>query len=313
MKNNAHANHTPYHGVIVPMITPVTPTGQLDEPAVRRVIDYLIDGGVSGIFILGTTGEAASVPAAMKMRLAAITIEQAAGRAQVYTGISHNCLAVSIEAAEAFFEYGADVCVAHLPSYYDLDATEQEAYYTTLSRRIPGPLMLYNIPSTTHMSIPLEVVARLSTQPNIVGLKDSQNDLPRLERAVELLGGRPDFSILVGTTSLLAPAFKLGVHGSVPSLGNLAPALCQNMYAAAQDGDMDLLETCQEQLNELSHFLRGSLPLGKALAAHKAAMGALSLCGPAMLPPLQPLAESHQEQLRQAFSTWIASLQHIPA
>ena len=170
------------------MITPVTPHGELDEPAVRRVIDHLIEGGVSGIFILGTTGESASIPAAMKSRLVALTVEHTAKRVMVYAGISHNCLTYSVEAAQTFFELGVDVTVAHLPSYYELNPAEQEAYFITLSKNLTGPLMLYNIPITTHMSMPLGVIERLSKLTNIVGMKDSENDAARLANEINLFG-----------------------------------------------------------------------------------------------------------------------------
>lgn len=308
MQNNASSSHTPYHGVIVPMITPVTSTGELDEPAVCRVIDYLIEDGISGIFILGTTGEAASISATMKLRLASLTIDHTAKRVLVYAGISHNCITDSVEAAKAYFDLGVDVTVAHLPSYYELNPAEQEAYYIRLSHDIAGPLMLYNIPMTTHMSMPLDVIERLSTCPNIIGLKDSQNDATRLTNEMELLGSRSDFAILFGANALSAQALLLGADGIVPSLGNLVPNLCQQLYNSARQGNSDSVETCQQQLNELSYMLRDSLSLGQSLGAHKAAMSALSLCGPAVLPPLQPLTASQQQQLRQNFTNWLAKL-----
>ncbi len=308
MQNNLSSTRTPYHGVVIPMITPVTPTGELDEPAVRRVIDHLVEGGVSGVFILGTTGEAASISVAMKLRLAALTVEHTAKRAMVYAGISHNCLTNSVEAAEAFFKLGVEVMVAHLPSYYDLNPAEQEAYYVTLSQKINGPLMLYNIPITTHMSMPLEVIERLSALPNIVGLKDSQNDTARLTAIIKLLGGRSDFAIFTGVTALSGKALQMGADGTVPSLGNMVPALCQRLYDAAVNGDADCVATYQRQLDELSQLLRGTLSLGQSLGAHKVAMGALSLCGPDVLPPLQPLTESHQQQLQQNFTVWLAKI-----
>ena len=308
MQNTSTSSHTPYHGVIIPMITPVTPNGELDEPAVRRVIEYLIDGGVNGIFILGTTGEAASIPAAMKLRLAALTVEHIAKRTMIYAGISNPCLADSIEAARIYYKLGIDVTVAHLPISYDLNPAEQEAYYIKLSQNVNGPLMLYNMPITTHMSIPLEVIARLSSRPNIIGLKDSQNDAARLAEAIALFGNRSDFSILIGPNPLLGQSMQLGADGLVPSLGNLVPSLCQRLYDCARQGDSGGVETCQQQLNELSDLLRNGLSLGQALAAHKTAMGVLSLCGTAMLPPLQPLSESHQQHLQKTFSAWMAKI-----
>ncbi len=178
----------PYCGVVVPMVTPVTPAGALDEPAVRRVIDHEIRGGVNGIFVLGTTGEAASLSQEMRLQLVKLTLDCAKGTTKVYAGISHNSLDSAVAAADDYSQLGVDVLVAHLPAYYDLNPEEQEAYFLALNQKIKGPLMLYNMPSTTHMSLPIEVIARLSEQQNIVGLKDSERDVARLTKIMEALG-----------------------------------------------------------------------------------------------------------------------------
>ena len=145
-----------HHGVIVPMVTPVTPDGSLDEPAVRRIVDHLVAGGVHGIFVLGTTGENTSVPLAMRERLVAATVEHVAGRVRTYAGISSNCLADSVAAARAYVPLGVDAVVAHLPMYYALNAEEQFTYFNALAERIDLPLVLYDIPVTTHMAIPVD-------------------------------------------------------------------------------------------------------------------------------------------------------------
>jgi 4-hydroxy-tetrahydrodipicolinate synthase len=244
----------------------------------------------------------------MKLRLAELTVEHTAKRSMVYAGISDTCLADSIEAARVYFERGIDVAVAHLPLSYHLSPEEQEAYYMRLSQNITGPLMLYNMPITTHMSIPLEVVARLRNRPNIVGLKDSENDPARLANEINEFAGQPDFVIMIGVNTLLAQTLQQGADGIVPSLGNMVPGLCQRLYECACNGDNSGAETCQQQLNALSDLLRKGLSLGKSLGAHKTAMSALSLCGPDMLPPIQPLAESHQQHLKQTFTAWLANL-----
>jgi len=294
-----------YHGVVVPMVTPFTSDGNLDEPAVRRLIDHLLDAGVAGIFVLGTTGEEASMPPAMRLRLLSLTIEQAAGRATVYAGISHNCLAASVEAARKYHELGADVLVARLPTYYALDGSEQLAYFRNLLERIPGPLMLYNISSTTHMTIPVEVVERLSEEPNVVGLKDSDADLARLEQLLAGVGQRSDFSILVGVTSLSAKTLKLGADGIVPSPGNLVPELCQRLYESAGNGQDRLAEGYQLRLNDVGNLIRGNRSLGQSLGRLKAAMGVRSLCGPYVLPPLVTPDAAEQDTVGRLFLDWL--------
>jgi len=295
-----------YRGIVVPMVTPFTPEGDLDEPAVRRIIDHLIEGGVEGIFVLGTTGEEASMPMSMRSRLVAITVGQVQGRATTYAGISHNCLAYSVQAAEEYIKLGIDVLVARLPSYYALSVEEQRDYYLALIERIPGPLILYNISSTTHMAIPIEVVERLSESPKVVGIKDSDNDLSRLKELLKRLGGRPDFSILVGVTELSVQALSMGADGCVPSPGNLVPGVCQQLYESAIRGDMETAEIYQRKLNEIVDIFRTNRTLAESLGLLKAAMGALSLCGPYVLPPLRTPDAAQQEAVRQAFHKWVA-------
>jgi len=296
----------PYHGVVVPMVTPIMSRGDLDEPAVRRVIDHLIEGGVSGVFVLGTTGEAASVPRTMRSRLVAITVEHVGDRAVAYAGIGNNCLDHSVQAAKEYFRLGIDVVVAHLPSYYALSPEEQSDYYATLVERIPGPLMMYNIPSTTHMSIPIEVVEKLSAHPKVIGLKDSENNLARLEAVMETLGARSDFAIFVGVSALSARALSLSADGIVPSPGHLAPKLCQGLYESGVRGDAVSAEEYQRQVDQVVDIYVRNRTLGQSLAALKATMGALGLCNPNVLPPLRPLDAAQQEAVRREFLEWQA-------
>jgi 2-dehydro-3-deoxy-D-pentonate aldolase len=297
----------PYRGVVVPMVTPVTSEGDLDELAARRVINHLLDGGVHGIFVLGTTGEASSVPPDMCSRLIAATVDQVGDQAKTYAGIGDTCFSRSVEAACEYFNLGIDVVVAHLPSYYALTPQQQLEWYSSLAREIPGPLMLYNMPSTTHMSIPIDVIAQLADHENIIGLKDSENDFDRLTELMHRLGGRSDFSIFVGVSSLASKAMVLGVDGFVPSPGNLVPKSCCGVYERSIAGDLVGAEVHQRDMDIVADICNQDRPaLGEKLAAMKAAMGALSLCGPDMLPPLTALTSSDQKALRTEILRWHA-------
>lgn len=287
------------------MVTPVTPDGSLDEPAVRRIVDHLVAGGVHGIFVLGTTGENTSVPLAMRERLVAAAVEHVAGRAMTYAGVSANCLADSVAAARAYAPLGVDAVVAHLPTYYALNAEEQFAYFNALAERIDLPLVLYDIPATTHMAIPVDVVERLSYHLDVVGIKDSGGDIGHLTALLERLGdGRPDFAILVGASILAAQGLALGADGVVPSQGNLVPALCRTLYDCAVAGDRDGAENHQRQLNALARLFVEDRSLAQSLGALKAMMGALGLCGPDVLPPLLPPSPQEQETLQWQFMAW---------
>jgi 4-hydroxy-tetrahydrodipicolinate synthase len=287
------------------MVTPVTPGGDLDEPAVRRVVDHMIAGGVHGIFVLGTTGENTSVPAAMRERFVAATVEHVAGRARTYAGISANCLADSVAAAEAYAPLGVDAVVAHLPTYYALNGEEQFTYFDALAERIDLPLVLYDIPATTHMAIPIEVVEHLSRHPNVVGIKDSGGDIEHLATLLERLGdSRLDFAVLVGASVLAAQGLALGADGIVPSQGNLVPALCRALYDCAITGDHEAAEAYQKRLNAFTQIFVEGRSLAQSLGALKAMMGALGLCGSDVLPPLLPPSLQKQEALRRQFLAW---------
>lgn len=286
-----------HRGVIVPMITPVTPDGELDEPAAARLVARLVGGGV-GVFVLGTTGETASLPPAMRRRLVEVAVTGAAGRAPVFAGIGDNCVADSIAAAEAYLRSGVDAVVAHLPSYYLLEPAEMHAYFELLARRIPGPLVLYNIPQTTHMSVPVEVVERLTALPSIVGFKDSENVPGRLEQVADRLGGRPGFSIFMGAAVLSVQALRRGYDGLVPGSGNLAPELWCRLYTHACAGRWEDAEGLQQQADALARVFQRNRTLGQSLAALKAAMEARGLCGPTVLPPLRTLEPAAREAIR---------------
>jgi 4-hydroxy-tetrahydrodipicolinate synthase len=291
-----------HHGVVVPMVTPLTQQGDLDEQAARTIIDYMIEGGVNGIFVLGTTGEAPSLSDTIPLRLAAVTAEHAGNRARTYAGISDNCLSRSVEAADAYFSAGIDAVVAHPPFFYPLSADELFEYYTALSAKLSGPLMIYNMPKTTHISIPLDVIDRLSASPHILGLKDSENDEVRLQHALSLFKEREDFVFFVGAAVLSAKTLRLGGDGFIPSSGNITPRLCHKLYQSACENNWEAVERYQQQLDQVGAVYQKNHSLGQSLAALKYLMSGKGLCGPAMLPPFQVVPTDDQEQLQQAFN-----------
>ena len=281
------SNQTQRHrGVIVPMATPFTENGSLDEDGARRIIDFLIDGGVDGVFVLGTTGEAASIPAPMRARLVEITVDQVRGRSLVYAGIGDNCVSRSLEAGAEYHTAGVDAVVAHVASYYPIGPEEIESYFTRLADQLPGPVILYNIPSTTHHSIPIDVIGKLCDHPNVAGLKDSERNEERLRAITGQFAGRGDFSLQVGVTAHALLGLELGAVGFVPSSGNLDPVSCHEAYESMNRGDLESAQRAQDKMDAVGNFCQPGCPLGGSLAILKAAMSLKGLCGPHMLPPL---------------------------
>lgn len=282
------------------MITPLTPNAQLDEDGVRRIVEHLIAGGVDGIFILGTTGESVSIPYAMRSRFAAIAVEQVAGRVRTYAGIANNIMSHSATAAAEYLAAGIDAVVAHPPFYYPLNNAELYDYFATLSGLIEGPLILYNMPATTHISIPLEVVERLCVLPNIIGLKDSERDIARQEAAIQIAHAQSDFAFFTGVAAYSTMALRLGADGTVPSSGNLIPDLCAEIYRCALSTDWERAQHFQERTDQIAAVYQTGRSLGQSLAGLKCAMQRLGLCGPTMMPPLQALAPDEQLAVNRA-------------
>jgi dihydrodipicolinate synthase/N-acetylneuraminate lyase len=286
-----------HSGVIVPLVTPVTPDGQLDETAAARLVDHLASNGC-GMLVLGTTGEVASLPAALRQRYVEIAVRTAARRTPVFVCPASNCVSFSIETANAYLAAGADAVVGILPNYFKLEPPEMLAYFERLADGIRGPLMIYNMPATTGMSLPIDVIEKLSQRPNITGLKDSEGTAGRREEVARRLGGRKDFSLFMGIAAHSIPAIKLGFDGLVPSSGNLYPERWHQLYQAARAGDWATAEKLQAGLDALNTVFQRNRTLGQSLAALKAGLALRQLCGPDMVPPLTALSPADQEAVR---------------
>ena len=175
-------------------------------------------------------------------------------------------------------------------------------YFEKLADAIPMPLIVYNIPSTTHMSIPLEVVERLSRHPNIVGLKDSERDEERLYASVATYREREDFSHFIGWAVQSTNALLQGSDGLVPSSGNIVPAWYRKLYDSVLADDLETAQNMQEKTDRVSRLYQGERSLGDSLAALKVLMERVGLCGSAMFPPLTPMSEEERPPLLEMVS-----------
>lgn len=279
-----------YHGVVVPMVTPITKNNEIDIDAVKRIINNFAQYNVSAL-IMGTTGEGNSVSVESGVKMIKAASEAAAGRITIYAGLAGNCISEQYDAAEKFIEAGADVIAATLPCYYSLTPKQMYEYYKNLADTLTAPLMLYNITITTHMSIPLDVIEKLSHHPNIVGLKDSENNIQRMEEALTLFSDREDFAYFCGCAANSAKALSLGADGIVPSVGNYLPKIYNDLFEAGISGNTEIADNLQAKTIEIGKINTDNLTLGESLAGLKVIMKMYGLCETYMLPPLTELEE----------------------
>ncbi len=290
-KNNS------YKGVVVPMISPLNDDLTVDAEGVERIVASFLKHDVAP-FIGGTTGEASSLSISQKEELVKTTVACAKGKTVIYAGIASNCISETIEMGKRFADQGAGVVVANVPSYYPLTDAQAARYCEDLADACPVPLIFYNITATTSYSIPLEIIDKLSYHPNVVGLKDSERDVQRLDKALELWKDRDDFVHLIGWAAMSSYALKNGSDGIVPSTGNFAPELYANLYASALKGDWEEADHLQEITNQLGALYQKDRTLGESLAALKVVMNEKGLCGTQVMPPIYKMDESAEDTYR---------------
>lgn len=287
-----------YHGVVVPMVTPVTKEGDIDVKAVERIIDNFAKYNVSAL-LMGTTGEGNSVAVEQGVKMIEAAAKAAAGRITIYAGLAGNCVSEQMEAAKKFVAAGADVIAATLPCYYALTPEQMMKYYTDLADALTIPLMLYNITITTHMSIPVDVIEKLSHHPNIVGLKDSEDNQERMEEILRLVADRDDFAYFCGCAANSAKALSLGADGIVPSVGNYLPKMYADLFDAGVKGDTATAEDLQQKTIEIGKINTAGLTLGQSLAGLKVIMKVVGLCDTFMLPPLTELDDDTVKRIQE--------------
>jgi 4-hydroxy-tetrahydrodipicolinate synthase len=286
-----------YAGVVVPMITPLTEKRQIDTLAVDRILSKLAENNISPL-LLGTTGESPSVGDAESLVFLDAAIQAKKHNQVIYAGLVGNNVAGLIEKAKQYAAKGADVIVATLPSYYLLTPKQMEDFYVRLADASPRPVMMYNIKATTQMSIPLEVVEKLSRHPNIAGLKDSERDAERLETCINQYRDRADFSFFCGWGAQSLRSLQMGADGIVPSTGNVAPEMYKKLYDAFNARNYSLAEQMQSETDEVAALYQKDRTLGQSLAALKGMMEIRGLCSRYMMPPLTDLSPAEMEELK---------------
>jgi len=274
-----------YTGVIIPVVTPLTEKLQIDEAAVSRLLTLFYQHNISP-FILGTTGESASLPLQLKKDYVLAAGKNKKRGSLLYAGIGSNVMAESIDFASYCSLHAVDVVVATLPSYYGLTEKQMLKYFTTLAGSISLPLFIYNIPATTHMSIPLPVIDELSKHKNIVGIKDSERGEERMLQSLQLWRDRKDFHYILGWAAKSADALLNGADGLVPSTGNLYPEIYADMIKFFENGDKDKMYEMQKLSDDYGALYQANRTLGESLHALKLLMKEKGLCEEYVMPPL---------------------------
>ena len=293
--------HPRFEGIIPPMITPLLGRDILDVEGLERLVERMIQGGVSGLFALGTTGEAPSHSYRLRRDLVQHTCRIVAGRVPVLVGITDTSLAESAHLAREVAELGASAVVTSAPFYFPAGQPELREYLEELLPELPLPLMLYNMPALTKVSFHEEVVSWAMDQEKIIGLKDSSGDLVYFKRMLRLASTkRPDWPLLVGPEELLAEAVLAGGHGGVNGGANLFPELYVEMFEAASSGDLTRTRELSSRILALSEAIYSVGQHGSAIIKGiKCSLSILGVCDDFMAAPFHRFHQAERETLAQ--------------
>ncbi|MGE7717702.1 4-hydroxy-tetrahydrodipicolinate synthase [Priestia megaterium] len=278
-------------GIMPALLTPLTKEQTVNERVLRQLTNHLIESGVHGIFALGTNGEFHLFNTEEKVKIAQIVIDEVNGRVPVLIGTGGNSTEEVIELSKRMEDIGADALSVITPYFVTPTQEEVIVHFQRIAEETSLPVLLYNIPSKTGMSLEPETVAKLAEVPNIVGIKDSSGNFENIKQYIEVTKGK-DFSVFAGTDSLILKTLKAGGVGAVASTANMIPDIVLAIYSNWLNGNNEGAEEAQEKLKPLRDtFQYGTLPaaLKKAVEIYGIPVG----------PPKLPVSELSGEGLEK--------------
>ena len=288
-----------YRGIVPPLVTPLAQRDTLDVAGLERLLEHVIDGGVHGVFILGTTGEAPSLSYRLRRELIDRTVGLVRGRIPVLVGVTDTAFVETVSLAQHAADAGADALVLTTPYYFPAGQTELTDYVQQLMPQLPLPVMIYNMPQMTKVWFEIETLRQLSDLEGIVGIKDSSGDLNYFRDVCELKSERPDWSVLIGPEAKLGEAMAAGGDGGVAGGANAIPKVFVQCYEALVAGDV---ETANQRLTLIEAF--GAIyDIGKYASRHikatKSALSILGICEDLPADPFHRFLPPEREQVSQ--------------
>jgi 4-hydroxy-tetrahydrodipicolinate synthase len=225
-----------FKGVFTALVTPFDEREEIDEEALRTLVDAQIAGGVAGLVPVGTTGESPTVSHEENIRIIEIVAEQAAGRVPVIAGTGSNSTREAVEMTQQAKKVGADASLQVTPYYNKPNQEGLYRHFTQIAEEGGLPVVVYNIPGRTGRNVETDTLMRLAEHPDIVGVKEASGSIPQM---MDVVAGRPEgFAVLSGDDNLAFPLTAIGGDGVISVASNVAPRHMADMIAAALKGEL---------------------------------------------------------------------------
>jgi 4-hydroxy-tetrahydrodipicolinate synthase len=285
--------NTPY-GVIPAMVTPLTGDDRINEAALRRLTNYLIDGGVHGVFAIGSQGEFWAFTADEKRRVWEIVVEETRGRVPVYAGTAAVTTRETVALTRLAEQCGVDAVSVLTPYFISPSDGELYDHYRAVAEATSLPVLLYSNPARTGVKLSVKIVARLAEIENIVGIKDSSGDLELAAQYIESAPG-DKFAVVMGRDTLIYAGLMYGAKGAIAATGNVVPGLVASIYEHFKAGDYEAARRAQEALAPLRlAFSWGTFPV-----VIKEALDLMGMEGGPARAPVGPMSAEQRERLRE--------------
>jgi 4-hydroxy-tetrahydrodipicolinate synthase len=283
-----------FQGTMTALVTPFR-GGQLDEAALRRLVQLQLAGGVDVLVPCGTTGEGATLTAEESTRVIRICVEEAKGRAPVVAGCGTNSTTTTIENVRRAKEAGADGALVVTPYYNKPQQEGLFRHFELVAKEGGLPVVLYNVPGRTSVDLLPETVGRLSKVPGVVGIKEASGSLVRSLEVLEAVQGRP-FDLIAGDDGLTLPVLAVGGVGVISVASNVVPERVSTIVQAFKRGDLAAAQAAQLSLNGLVRALFAETNP----APVKAALHLAGLMSDEVRLPLVPASEATRQKLMAA-------------
>jgi 4-hydroxy-tetrahydrodipicolinate synthase len=275
------------------MITPFR-DGEIDEPALRKLVQFHLRNGTDGLVPCGTTGESVTMTEDEQLRVIAIVVEEVNHRIPVIAGTGTNSTAKTIKMTKAAQKLGADGALLVTPYYNKPTQEGLYRHFEAVAKATDLPILLYNVPSRTSVNMAAETTARLAKIPTMAGIKEASGSMDQVSQIVQNV--RSDFAVLSGDDSLTLPMLALGGVGVVSVVGNIAPAAMSELVRAYLEGNVARARALHYQMFDLCRAMfieTNPIPV-------KTAAGILGLCSPELRLPLTPMGDPNRQKLEAA-------------
>lgn len=284
-------------GIIPALITPLTKEEKFNEKALRKLLNFTIDRGVHGVFVLGTTGEFYGLTPEEKKEIMQITMDEVKGRVPVYVGTGAITTKECIQLTQIAEECGVDAVSILTPLFIKPNQNEIYDHFKSIAETTSLPVVLYNNLPKTGVTITATTAAKLAEIKNIVGIKDSTGDMTLTGEYIRLTQEK-DFSVLMGRDTMIHAALCYGATGSIASCANVAPRICADIYDKFLAGDLQGSLEAQYRLAPL----RIAFTLGSFPTVIKEALELLGIeAGPCMAP-VSPMTTEEKAQLKKVLT-----------